>query len=51
MKTKAEELQIIVGDKFSDEKLFEGFVKSIYGENIQDATKWNDIINQVVAYD
>ena len=33
MKTKAEELQIIVNDKFSDEKLFAGFVDQIIQES------------------
>ncbi len=33
MKTKAEELQIIVNDKFSDEKLFAGFVAQIIQES------------------
>ncbi len=32
-KETAEELKLIVNDKFSDEKLFEGFVKAIVGEN------------------
>jgi hypothetical protein len=39
MKAKAEELKGLVNDKFSDEKLFEGFVKSIYGEEI-DLESW-----------
>tara|TARA_R110001606_G_scaffold30629_1_gene94626 strand:+ start:1126 stop:2364 length:1239 start_codon:yes stop_codon:yes gene_type:complete len=34
MKAKAEDLKVLVSDKFSDEKLFEGFVESIYGEEV-----------------
>jgi glycosyltransferase involved in cell wall biosynthesis len=33
-KITADELKTIINEKFSDEKLFEGFVKSVYGEEI-----------------
>jgi len=37
-KEQAKELQGLVNDKFSDEKLFEGFCNSIYGDSIEIVT-------------
>ena len=49
---QAEELQDYVDTKFRDEVLFEGFVRAVgHGEDIEDAVKWNDILDQVVSYD
>jgi hypothetical protein len=39
VKETAKELQSLVNDKFSDERLFEGFVDSVYGEKI-DLDDW-----------
>jgi hypothetical protein len=48
-KEKAEKLKSIINEKFSDENLFEGFVKSIYGEEI-DLDNWLDELESEMVF-
>ena len=50
-KERAEELSSIINDKFDEEKLFAGFCEHVYGDSVEDMTKWSDIVNNVVSYD
>ena len=46
LKTQAEELQIIVNDKFSDEKLYAGFCDNIYSHSDEEL-EWMGVLNNV----
>jgi len=46
MKTKAEELQVIVNDKFSDEKLHAGFCKEIYNPT-EEELEWQKQLSEI----
>lgn len=49
-KETAERLKHILTDKFSDEKLFDGFVKSIYGDNT-DVDEWLSELESGLVFD
>ena len=46
MKTQAEELQVIVNDKFSDEKLYAGFCKEIYNPT-EEELEWQQQLSEI----
>jgi len=46
LKTQAEELQIIVNDKFSDEKLYAGFCKEIYNPT-EEELEWMQQLSEI----
>lgn len=46
MKARAEELKVLVGDKFSDEKLYKLFCDNIY-EHLEEELQWMDVLNEV----
>tara|TARA_R100001509_G_C4884677_1_gene221613 strand:- start:8811 stop:10055 length:1245 start_codon:yes stop_codon:yes gene_type:complete len=50
LKEQALELQKIINDKYSDEVLYEGFVKSIYGDNI-DVDNWLQELEEGLVFD
>ena len=48
-KETAEKLKLIINEKFSEEKLFDGFVKAIYGEEI-DVDDWLDELESEMVF-
>jgi len=50
MKAKAEELKGLVNDKFSDEKLFQGFITAVNGEEI-DVDSWLQELEEELVFD
>jgi glycosyltransferase involved in cell wall biosynthesis len=50
MKARAEELKTLVDDKFSDEKLFQGFTTAVNGEEI-DVDSWLQELEEELVFD